>query len=95
MMPDPTSRSLKDEKINSPTHLLAATWAFRISNIFGKGTTQRKIQDVYQCAGQAVGGLHNGEEISGGSLIEKGGCPDPTRDPQHERSHPHLPNRLQ
>ena len=47
MIPDPTSRSLKDEKINSPTRLLAATWAFRISNVFGKGTTQRKIQELY------------------------------------------------
>ena len=36
MMPDPTSRSIKDEKINSPTRLLAATWAFRISNILAK-----------------------------------------------------------
>ena len=47
MMPDPTSRSLKDKKINSPMRLLAATWAFRISNIFSKGSTQRKIQDLY------------------------------------------------
>ena len=40
MMPNPTARSLKDEKINSPTRLLGATWAFRVSNIVSKGTTQ-------------------------------------------------------
>ena len=47
MMPNPTARSLKDEKINSPTRLLAATWAYRVSNVLSKGTTQRKIQEVY------------------------------------------------
>ena len=47
MMPNPAARPIKDEKINSPTRLLAATWAFRVSNIFGKGTTQQKIQEAY------------------------------------------------
>ena len=47
MMPNPTAGSIKDEKINSPTRLLAAKWAFRVSNIFSKGTTQRKIQEAY------------------------------------------------
>ena len=40
MMPNPTARSLKDEKINSPTRLLAAKWAYRVRNVFNKGTTQ-------------------------------------------------------
>ena len=40
MMPNPTAGSIKDEKINSPTRLLATMWAFRVSNIFSKGTTQ-------------------------------------------------------
>ena len=40
MMPNPAAKPIKDEKINSPTRLLAATWAYWVSNIFGKGTTQ-------------------------------------------------------
>ena len=47
MMPNPTANTLKDERVNSPQGLLAATWAYRISNIFGKGTTQRKILELY------------------------------------------------
>ena len=40
MMPNPTARSLKDEKINSLTRLLVVTWVYRVSNVFSKGTTQ-------------------------------------------------------
>ena len=40
MMPNPAAKPIKDKKINSPTKLLAATWAYRVSNIYGKGTTQ-------------------------------------------------------
>ena len=47
MMLNPTANTIRDEKVNSPTRLLAATWAYRISNIFGKGTTQQKIQESY------------------------------------------------
>ena len=47
MVPDPMAKSLKNERVNSPTRLLAAMWAFRILNVFGRGTTQRKIQDSY------------------------------------------------
>ena len=65
MMPDPTSRSLKDEKINSPTRLLAATWAFRISSIFGKGTTQRKIQDLYSVRAKQLGACITGRKYLG------------------------------
>ena len=47
MVPDPTANTLKNEKINSTTRLLAVTWAHRVSSVYGKGSTQRKIQEVY------------------------------------------------
>ena len=47
MVPDPMANTLKNEKINSTTRLLVATWAHRVSNVYGKGSTQRKIQEVY------------------------------------------------
>ena len=40
LFPDPNMPRLKKEKINSPTRLLAATYAFKAINRFGKGTTQ-------------------------------------------------------
>ena len=45
MIPDPESRLLRGKPINSPTTILAAAWAFRVLNIYGKGTTQRKMQE--------------------------------------------------
>ena len=42
LLPSPTARTLRDEKVNSSTRLLAAAWAYRTSNIFGKGSMQRK-----------------------------------------------------
>ena len=47
MVPDLMANTLKNEKINSTTRLLVATWAHRVSNVYGKGSTQRKIQEVY------------------------------------------------
>ena len=40
IVPDPTANSLRNEKINSTTRLLAATWAHLVSNVYGKGSTQ-------------------------------------------------------
>ena len=65
MMPDPTTGSIKDEKINSLTRLLAATWAFRISNIFGKGTTQQNIQDVYNARAKQLVACITGRKYMG------------------------------
>ena len=67
MMPNPTARSLKDEKINSPTRLLAATWAYRISNVFGRGTTQRKIQEVYSVWAKQLAACIMGRKYLGGT----------------------------
>ena len=47
MVPDPTAKSLKNKRINSPTRLLAVMWVFRIMDVFSRGTTQRKMQESY------------------------------------------------
>ena len=40
IVPDPNMSQLKKEKINSPTRLVTATYAFKTINRFRKGTTQ-------------------------------------------------------
>ena len=40
IVPDQNTSRLKKEKINSPTRLLAATYAFKTINKFGQGKTQ-------------------------------------------------------
>ena len=40
LLPDPNTPHLKKEKINSPSRLLTATYAYKLINKFGKGTTQ-------------------------------------------------------
>ena len=45
--PDPDTPPLKNEKINSSTRLLAATYAFKMINTFGNGSTQRGLQEKY------------------------------------------------
>ena len=40
LVPDPMAPLLRKEKANSPTRLLAATYAFKILNKFGGGATQ-------------------------------------------------------
>ena len=47
MTPDPEATLLKQEKINSPTRLLAVTFAFKVLKRFGGGTMQRKVQEMY------------------------------------------------
>ena len=44
MTSDPEATLLKQEKINSPTRLLAVTFAFKVLNRFGGGTMQRKVE---------------------------------------------------
>ena len=67
MMPNPAANTIKDEKINSPTRLLAATWAYKISNIFGKGTTQRKIQELYSIQAKQLAACITGRKYLGGA----------------------------
>ena len=47
MVPDPESKLLQVERINSPTRLLVAAWSFRVLNIYGKGAMQRKMLEWY------------------------------------------------
>ena len=51
MLPNPTANTLKDERVNSPTRLLAATWAYRISNIFGKKAPHSRKSRSYTASG--------------------------------------------
>ena len=48
LTPDAQATLLQKEKPNSPTRLLAATYAYKILNKFGPGTTQRGLQETYQ-----------------------------------------------
>ena len=67
LLPTPTARTLRDEKINSPTRLLVATWAYRVSNVFGKGSTQRKIQEVYSVWAKQLSACITGRKYLGGA----------------------------
>ena len=67
LLPTPTARTLRDEKINSPTRLLAAAWAYRVSNIFGKGSTQRKIQEIYSVQAKQLSTCITGQKYLGGA----------------------------
>ena len=67
MMPNPEAKPIKDEKVNSPTRLLAAMWAYRISNIFGKGTMQCKIQELYSMRAKQLAASIMGRKYLGGA----------------------------
>ena len=65
MGPDPTAKSLKNKRINSPTRLLAVMWAFRIINIFGRGTTQRRMQESYSVRAKKLAACITGKKYLG------------------------------
>ena len=67
MLPNPTARTIHDEKINSPTRLLVATWAYRVSNVFGKGSTQCKIQEAYSVRAKQLSTCITGRKYLGGA----------------------------
>ena len=85
MVPDPTAKSLKNERLNSPTRLLAVTWAFRILNMFGRGTTQRKMQESYSVQAKQLVACITGKN-TWVALTESENCPEPTKDLQHKKS---------
>ena len=66
MIPDPESRLLRGERINSPTRILAAAWAFRVLNIYGKRTTQRKMQERYSVRVKQLATCITGRKYLGG-----------------------------
>ena len=61
--PDAQATLLQREKPNSPTRLLAATYAYKILNRFGSGTTQRGLQENLSGEGQTVGHMYYGSQI--------------------------------
>ena len=67
LLPTPMAQTLRDEKVNSPTRLLAATWAYRVSNIFGKGSTQRKTQESYSVRAKQLAVCITGRKYLGGA----------------------------
>ena len=67
MVPDPTAKSLKNERVNGPTRLLAVMWAFRILNVFGRGTTQRKMQESYSVQAKQLAACITGKKYLGGT----------------------------
>ena len=67
MIPDPKSKLLRGERINSPTRILAAAWAFRVLNIYGKGMTQRKMQECYSIRAKQLSTCITGRKYLGGT----------------------------
>ena len=67
MVPDPMAKSLKNKRLNRPTRLLAATWAFRIVNVFSRGTTQRKMQESYSVQAKQLAACITGKKYMGGA----------------------------
>ena len=64
---DPAAKSLRMEKINSLTQLLAAAWAFRILHKFGSRTTQQRIQEVYSICAKQLAACITGKKYLGGT----------------------------
>ena len=47
MIPDPMTETMRHESVNSLTHLLVATLAYKMLKKFGGGTTQKEMQERY------------------------------------------------
>ena len=67
IVPDPEVSQLKKEKINSPTRLLVATYAFKTLNRFGNGTTQWRMQERYQVRTKQLVACITGRKYLGGT----------------------------
>ena len=65
--PDTSSYPIRTEEANSPTHLLAATFAFKIINKFGGRNTQRKMQEVYNVKAKHLAMCITGHKYLGGT----------------------------
>ena len=91
LLPSPTARTLRDEKVNSSTRLLAAAWAYRTSNIFGKGSTQRKMQETYSVRAKQLAACITGRKYLGGAERKRrlSGADDGTPHQRKSRDHPH------
>ena len=67
MTPDPNAKSIQKEKDNSPTHLLAATVAYKVLCKFGDGTTQREMQTKYSVRAKQLAACIMGRKYLGGT----------------------------
>ena len=67
MFLDTNMPRLKKEKINSPTRLPVATYAFKIINRFGKGTTQQSLQERYQVKAKQLAACITRRKYLGGT----------------------------
>ena len=65
MFPDQNAPLLKKENINSPSRLLAVTYTFKIINKFGKGVTQRALQERYQVKAKQLAACITGRKYLG------------------------------
>ena len=66
LTPDPMTEAMRHENINSPTHLLAATLAYKILKKFRAGTTQKEMQERYRVRPKQLAFLYNWEKIPRG-----------------------------
>ena len=64
MILDPASKSIKDKKVNSLTHLLVATFTYKVLHKFADRVTHHKLQEMYCVRPTATGSLHNQSQIS-------------------------------
>ena len=67
LTPDAQATLLQREKPNSPTRLLAATYAYKILNKFGPGTMQRGLQETYQVKAKQLATCITGRKYLGGA----------------------------
>ena len=65
--PDASFHIIRKEEANSPTRLLAAVFAFKIINKFGGGTTQRKMQEIYNVKAKQLATCITGRKYLGGT----------------------------
>ena len=61
------SNAINQEKINSSTRLLVATFTFKVLNRFGGSTMLRKIQEVYDVWPKQLPACATGKKYLGGS----------------------------
>ena len=83
--PDPDTPPLKNEKINSSTRLLAATYAFKMINTFSDGTTQWGLQERYQVKAKQLATCITGKKYMGGTDRKRKRSRSDEGDPSSEK----------
>ena len=83
--PDPNTPPFKNEKINSSTRLLAATYAFKMINAFGNGLTQRSLQEKYHVKAKQLAACITGRKYWGGTDRKRKRSRNDEGDPSSEK----------